>query len=85
MVQAANPALSDASLVIWTTTTWTIPGNRAMACHDEISYGIYQVGAVDEKSLAKSGEKLVLADDLADSVREAAKLTAGNVWAMQGP
>ena len=76
VVKAANPALFDASLVIWTTTTWTLPGNRAMACHDDISYGIYQVGDVDEKSLAKTGEKLVMADDLAQSVRIAAKIAS---------
>ena len=28
---ASHPSLVDASVVIWTTTPWTIPGNRAIA------------------------------------------------------
>ena len=74
VVTATNPALADASLVIWTTTPWTLPGNRALAFHDDLVYGIYQVGAVAEGALAKPNEKLVLADDLAQSVRPAAKI-----------
>ncbi len=30
--------LKDHSIVIWTTTPWTIPGNRALAIHNEIEY-----------------------------------------------
>ncbi|HCV89100.1 MAG TPA: isoleucine--tRNA ligase, partial [Alphaproteobacteria bacterium] len=28
----SHPALEGANIVIWTTTPWTMPGNRAMAC-----------------------------------------------------
>ncbi|ANK81708.1 MAG: isoleucine--tRNA ligase [Rhizobiales bacterium NRL2] len=72
VIRTEDPALEGASIVIWTTTPWTIPGNRALAYGEEIDYGVYQVEAVAEGSLAKAGEKLALADALAESVREAA-------------
>ena len=55
---------SDMSAVIWTTTPWTIPGNRAIAYAPDLTYGIYQAG----------GEKLILCDSLAERVLEAAEL-----------
>ncbi|MCJ1901783.1 isoleucine--tRNA ligase [Paracoccus versutus] len=63
-----------ASVVIWTTTPWTIPQNRAVAYNPGVAYGLYRVGAVAENATAKSGELLVLADALAESVRAAAKV-----------
>src|SRR5690242_811304 len=33
----------DVSVVIWTTTPWTIPGNRAISFSPSISYGVYEV------------------------------------------
>lgn len=35
---ASLPALVDASLVIWTTTPWTLPANLAIALHPEFDY-----------------------------------------------
>ena len=35
---ASNEILKDHSIVIWTTTPWTIPGNRALAVHEDINY-----------------------------------------------
>ncbi len=58
-------AISDARIVIWTTTPWTIPGNRAISYSSRIAYGIYQ--------RADNGEKLVLADTLAESVAKEIK------------
>ncbi|MBE2276132.1 MAG: isoleucine--tRNA ligase [Rhodobacteraceae bacterium] len=66
--------LLQASVVIWTTTPWTIPQNRAVAYNPAIAYGLYSVDAVDEKSTARVGETLVLADRLAESVKTAAKI-----------
>ncbi|WP_423211626.1 isoleucine--tRNA ligase [Paracoccus yeei] len=65
-----------ASVVIWTTTPWTIPQNRAVAYNPAIAYGLYQVGAVAENATAKPGELLVLADALAESVKQAARIEA---------
>lgn len=70
-----NGALSDAKVVIWTTTPWTIPQNRAVAFNPQIAYGLYQVDAVAEGSTAVAGERLVLADALAEGVMAQAKVT----------
>src|SRR5665213_2628792 len=51
-------------IVIWTTTPWTIPGNRAIAFSPEISYGLYQVADATDGSLARASEHLLLADGL---------------------
>ena len=68
---------SDARVVIWTTTPWTIPANRAVAFNPDIAYGVYQCEAL-EQGLAfepwiKPGDKLIVADKLAESVMKAAK------------
>jgi len=36
--------LKQASLLIWTTTPWTLPGNVAAAVHPEYTYGAFAVG-----------------------------------------
>jgi isoleucyl-tRNA synthetase len=68
--------LSDASVVIWTTTPWTIPGNRAVSFSSKIDYGLYQVTAAPEGNWAKNGDKLILADKLAADVMKASKVEA---------
>ncbi|MGH6791994.1 MAG: class I tRNA ligase family protein, partial [Methyloceanibacter sp.] len=35
--------IQNASIVIWTTTPWTIPGNRAVAFSKDVDYGVYEV------------------------------------------
>jgi isoleucyl-tRNA synthetase len=73
-VKKAGDELEDASVVIWTTTPWTIPGNRAIAFAGHINYGLYEVTKAADDNWAKVGEKLVLADDLAQSLREAGRI-----------
>jgi isoleucyl-tRNA synthetase len=50
-----------ASAVIWTTTPWTIPGNRALAYGAEIEYAQVAVDAVAEGSLSRVGERVLVA------------------------
>ena len=66
--------LLNASVVIWTTTPWTIPQNRAVAFNPMIAYGLYQVLTVAESSTAKPGETIILADVRAADVFKAAKV-----------
>jgi isoleucyl-tRNA synthetase len=66
--------LMRSSVVIWTTTPWTLPGNRAIALSPKIKYGIYEVTGAPENNWAKTGDLLVLAEALADSVMKAAKV-----------
>ena len=55
------PELADASIVIWTTTPWTLPGNRAVAFGPDIDYALIEVTDTVEGSLAREGERLVVA------------------------
>jgi isoleucyl-tRNA synthetase len=76
--------LNRASVVIWTTTPWTIPGNRAICYGPSLAYGLYEVTAmervVDPKTGAeqtpwtKVGERLIVGDRLWDSVRQSARI-----------
>ena len=68
--------LAGASIVIWTTTPWTIPGNRAISFHNKIAYGLYRVTAAPENNWAKVGATYVLAKNLAEGVFKAAKVEA---------
>ena len=73
--QTATP-----SVVIWTTTPWTIPANRAISFGPEIEYGLYEVTALEEglefEPWVKPGDRLILADKLAEEVLKAAKAAA---------
>ncbi len=73
-----RPALEGASVVIWTTTPWTIPGNRAVAFNPDIAYGLYEVEAMEEglafEPWARAGDRLIVADKLAADVAAAAKI-----------
>jgi len=70
-----NGELSDASVVIWTTTPWTIPGNRAVCYSDRIKYGLFEVTAAENDFGPQPGDKLVFADKLAQESAEKAKVT----------
>jgi isoleucyl-tRNA synthetase len=67
--------LEGASVVIWTTTPWTIPGNRAVAFAKDIDYGLYEVTQAPDDNWAKIGDRLVLADSLAEAVFAASRVT----------
>jgi len=62
--KVAQGDLKGSFIVIWTTTPWTIPGNRAIAYSPDISYGLYQIADAADGSLARAGEQLLLADTL---------------------
>jgi isoleucyl-tRNA synthetase len=70
----SRPELEGTSILIWTTTPWTIPANRALAVGADIDYGVYTVESCAEGSTAKPGEKLVFASALKDAVLAAAKI-----------
>ena len=53
--------LAGASVVIWTTTPWTMPGSRAIAFGEAIEYALIHVDQVAEGSLARPGERLIVA------------------------
>ena len=59
------------SVVIWTTTPWTLPANQAVALGPEIRYGAYEL----------ADEVLVLAVELSASVFQRAKLEGAKLLA----
>ncbi len=81
VVKAADPALDGASIVIWTTTPWTIPGNRAVACHEDFDYAVVEVTEVAEKSGAAVGERFVVAESLVEATCEQAGVTGHKIVA----
>jgi isoleucyl-tRNA synthetase len=72
----AEPRLSGSSVVIWTTTPWTIPGNRGIAFSQSIAYGLYEITDAATDNWAKIGEKLILADKLAEDTFRHARVTS---------
>jgi isoleucyl-tRNA synthetase len=75
----APAELAHTFIVIWTTTPWTIPGNRAIAFSPDISYGLYQIADATDGSLARPSEQLLLADTLAEQVAKHAKMMISRV------
>ncbi len=71
---ATDPAVKDAHVVIWTTTPWTIPSNKAVVFGADIDYGLYEVTDTPEESWANVGDKFILADKLAGQVLRKARL-----------
>jgi isoleucyl-tRNA synthetase len=59
----AAEASSEAAIVIWTTTPWTIPGNRGLAVGADIDYVLIEVTGLAENSLARA-EKFIVAEAL---------------------
>ncbi|KXG84789.1 isoleucine--tRNA ligase [Agrobacterium bohemicum] len=73
-VNALND-LERASVVIWTTTPWTIPGNRAISFSSRFPYGLFEVETAENDFGPQPGEKLIFATKLADEAAKKAKLT----------
>lgn len=63
-----------AHIVIWTTTPWTIPANRAVSYNPKIAYGRYRVVSMQPdlafEPWSKAGDELVVADKLAEDVKK---------------
>jgi isoleucyl-tRNA synthetase len=68
------PDLDGAFVVIWTTTPWTIPGNRAVNFSPRVSYGLYEITAAENDFGPQPGEKLIFADALAEESEAKAKV-----------
>jgi len=78
-VVKGDNSLKGASVVIWTTTPWTIPGNRAIAFSPTMTYGLYEVVEQREGAIPHAGGLLLLGDDLAQQTAQHAKLVLRRV------
>ena len=62
-------------VVIWTTTPWTIPGNRAISFSSRYPYGLFEVETATNDFGPQPGDKLIFATRLADDCAAKAKVT----------
>ena len=74
VVGTGDATLDSAKVVIWTTTPWTMPSNKAVVYGAGISYGLYEITGRPEESWVKIGDRYLLADNLAEGVLKAARL-----------
>ena len=72
-------ALADVSVVIWTTTPWTIPGNRALAFGPDITYVVLRVDETGEGATLAPGAKVLVAEALVESFCREAKVEAHHI------
>jgi isoleucyl-tRNA synthetase len=85
IVKAPLKELVGAHVVIWTTTPWTIPGNRAVAYGDTFDYVALEVTAVAEGAKTRVGDKLLVAAALKDVFcKEAGIADAREFWSGKG-
>ncbi len=85
VVEATVKALEGASVVIWTTTPWTIPGNRAIAYGEEEAYLAVKVLEVGDDSRARVGEVLLVGGELLDDFCKTAGIKQTEVmWVGKG-
>jgi isoleucyl-tRNA synthetase len=75
-IDAWNRIWRVTSVVIWTTTPWTLPGNRAISYSPKIEYGLFEVLAAPEGNWAKAGDYYLVATTLASEVFKTAKIEA---------
>jgi isoleucyl-tRNA synthetase len=71
--------LEGAHLIIWTTTPWTMPGNRAMACGADIKYSALKITETGEDALAKVGDIICLADALQADVFDQTGIVSADI------
>ena len=74
-----NGPLAGTAAVIWTTTPWTMPGNRALAAGAAIDYAQVRVDSVEDGSLAQPGETILVALDLVGVVCAATGIATHHV------
>jgi len=74
VVGTGDAVLDSAKVVIWTTTPWTMPSNKAVVYGAGISYGLYEVIGRPEECWVSIGEHFILSDNLAEDVFGRARL-----------
>src|SRR5688572_30440435 len=80
IVAAPAKELVGASVVIWTTTPWTIPGNRALATGADIDYVALEVKGTVDGAKTKVGDKLIVAEALLTQFQNDAGISGSKVF-----
>ncbi len=73
-IKSGKDELVGANIVIWTTTPWTLPANRAVAYGANYDYIGLEVKSVGDETLATVGDKLLIGRDLLESFKADAKI-----------
>jgi len=60
VARGSRPELKGASVVIWTTTPWTLPGNRAIAYGAAMDYVLVEITHAPEGGLVTVGDKILV-------------------------
>ena len=68
VVESSVEELRGADVLIWTTTPWTIPGNRCICYGEAIEYHLIEVTDVTDESLAKPGDRLIVAGEMMEGI-----------------
>lgn len=71
-ISAITGSLDKVYFVIWTTTTWTLPGNLAISVNPSFAYDLVKI---------PNGDILVMAKDLTENVMKAAGIDS---WEVMG-
>ena len=62
--QTKKDFLKDTSIIIWTTTPWTIPANKALAFNNNIEYSVLEIESLENFK----DKKIVVAKNLIDTI-----------------
>ena len=84
VAQASHASLTGAQIVIWTTTPWTLPANRAVAYSPDVEYVVLKVRAVDAantKAFAQVDSTLVVGQPLLEKFCATAGITQHDILA----
>ena len=85
VIKTSLDIISDFEIIIWTTTPWTMPGNRAVAYGKDIDYSLIEITNVGENSLAKIGDKIIIAKELVEDVmKEISVLSFNSIKTLKG-
>jgi len=70
----ANTSIKGSAVIIWTTTPWTIPANRAISYSPKIDYVLCDVESTQDGEVVVSG-RVIVADSLRPEIERSAKVT----------
>ena len=85
VIASALEALDGAQVAIWTTTPWTIPGNRCIAYGEALRYLVIEVTAAGEGAGPRPGTRIALAHALEESFRAECGIAGHRVIAADLP
>ena len=84
VVRPTHREIENTSILIWTTTPWTLPGNRAIACGEAMNYLVLLVSHAGPNSLARPGEKLMVAESRWAALEQQLDFKADMVMVLKG-